>query len=144
MISLRDEITALLPPGGFLRIDRTGNALYAAAIDDPTANALQANGWICTPAGRIYLLAPGLLHFDRLRPCACPSQQWRRFAALPTDSSLLPLLTALLRALEMPPNRPAYRKLEKQLRQATAIALRCHTGGGLELCETLFHAIKPL
>lgn len=141
---LRDEIAALLPPNTFLRIDRTGQALYAAAIDEAAIAVLRQSGWTCLPAGRICLISPGLTQLVQMRQYAAPSPQWRRFAALPADEAVLPLLTALLRALEMPPTRPAYRKLEKLLRQTTAVALRSHAGGGLEICETLFDTIQPI
>ena len=142
MITLRGEIAALLPPKTFLRIDRTGRALYAAAIDDEMLLHLRESGWVCTPAGSICLIAPGAAHLEALRAHAAPSPQWQRFAALPADEALLPLLTALLRAAELPPPTAVIAQLEKQLRQAAAVALRTGAGGGLELCETLLQQIK--
>lgn len=144
MISLRNEIDGLLPPDTFLRIDRTGSALYAAAIEAPAIALLRKHGWTCIPAGRICMISPGVSHLERLRQCAQPSPQWQKFSTLPPDETLLPLFTALLRASEMPPTPPAHRKLEKLLRQTAATALRCHTGGGLELCETIFNSIRPI
>lgn len=141
-MTLRDEIAALLPPNAFLRTDRTERALYAAAMDDAAAARLQAAGWTCTPAGRIWLIAPGTAQLQALRALADPSPQWQIFADRPADERILPLLCAVLRALDMPPTPPAYRKTEKLLRQTTAVALRTGGGGGLELCETLFRKIN--
>ena len=141
--SLRNEIESLLPAGTFLRIDRTGQALYAAAIDEATAAHLQDKGWQCTLRGRICLIAPGESHLQSLRAHASLKSQWQRFADRPADTAILPLLWALLRATEMPPTPADLRKLEKQLRQTTAVCLRTGTGGGLEICETLFRQISP-
>ena len=140
-MTLREEIAARLPQNAFLRVDRTERALYAAAMDDVAAKALQSGGWTCTPAGRIWLIAPGIPQLQQLRAHADASPQWQRFADRPADESVLPLLCAVLRALDMPPTPPAYRKIEKLLRQTTAGALRTGGGGGLEICETLFRQI---
>lgn len=141
-MTLRNEIAALLPQDTFLRIDRTGRALYAAAIDDTCASQLRQAGWTCKISGRICLIAPGTGYLDRMRKDAASAPQWACFAARPTDPAILPLFTAILRALEMPPTPSALQKLDKQLRQTAAIALRTGTGGGLELCQTLFSNIQ--
>lgn len=141
-MTLRNEIAALLPQNAFLRIDRTGRALYAAAIDETCIAQLRQAGWVCEISGRICLISPSMAHLEQMRENAAPAPQWVRFAALPADPAILPLFTAILRALEMPPTPPALQKLDKQLRQATAVALRAGTGGGLELCQTLFSNIQ--
>ena len=140
-MTLREEIAARLPQNAFLRVDRTERALYAAAMDDAAAASLQSEGWICIPAGRIQLIAPGIPQLQNLRTHAAASPQWQIFADRPADEAVLPLLSAVLRALDMPPTPPAYRKIEKLLRQTTAVALRTGGGGGLEICETLFRQI---
>jgi len=143
MTVLRAEIGRILPDNAFLRIDRTGRALYAIAADDAAISALRQAGWICEPAGRIWLIAPGLDHLTRMRNDVLPHPQWEIFADRPTDPAILPLFAAMLRALELPPPPSALDKLDKQLRQSAAIALRTGSGGGLELCSALFTKIKP-
>lgn len=143
MTRLRAEIGRILPENSFVRIDRTGRALYAVAADDETVSALRLAGWLCEPAGKIWLIAPGLDHLNRMREGAPHHPQCDIFAHRPADPSILPLFAALLRALELPPTPSALNKLDKQLRQSAAIALRTGSGGGLELCRSLFTQIKP-
>ena len=143
MTMLRAEIGRILPENAFLRIDRTGRALYAVAADEEAIAALRHAGWLCEPAGRIWLITPGIDHLNRLREGAPHHPQWDIFAHRPADPNILPLFAALLRALELPPTPSVLDKLDKQLRQSAAIALRTGSGGGLELCRSLFTQIKP-
>lgn len=133
--ALRAEIEAALPQNAFLRIDRTSNALYAASGN---VTSLNETGWVCVPRGSVTLLSPGMGHLQLLRPLAPENPLTAAFAARPADPAVLPLLTALLRALEMPPPPSALHKLDKRLRQAMAVALREGNGGGLELCHAIY------
>lgn len=137
--NLRAEIESILPENAFLRIDRTGNALYAAGSAPRTENA----GWLCTPRGSITLLSPGLPQLEALRTLAPANPLTAAFAARESDPAILPLLAACLRALEMPPPPSAMARLDRQLRQAMAVALRTRSGGGLEVCHALYCLILP-
>ncbi len=141
--SLRAEVAALLPAGAFLRVDRTERALYVTRADADTAE-LRSRGWRCEVQGAVAYIAPGLPQLEALRgPVArCPLGA-ERFASLPPDEALLPLFAALLRACELRPDESRRQRLEKQLRQAIAVALRTGTGGGLEVCAALFARISP-
>ena len=140
--ALRAEVQTILPENTFLRIDRTGRALYAVAADDDALSLLTQQDWSCECAGRIHLIAPGIRHLSDMRALAHPHPQWAAFAARPADPAILPLFAALLRAMELPPAPSAYDKLEKQLRRSAAVALRTGSGGGLELCHSLFLLIQ--
>ena len=133
--ALRAEVVSALPEKAYLRIDRTGNALYAVSGD---TTSLRERGWQCEPRGPVTLLSPGLPQLQALRASAPAHPAAAAFAARPADPTILPLLAACLRALEMPPVPAARAKLDKQLRQAMAVALRTGTGGGLEVCHALF------
>lgn len=138
MTPLRAGITALLPENTYIRVDRTGRALFAVAADADAIAVLTASGWQCEAAGRIALAAPGPAQLHALRGAAPHHPHTEIFRDRPDDVSLLPLLCALLRAHEMPPTPAAKNKLDKQLRQAMAVALRTGAGGGLEACHYLF------
>lgn len=140
--ALRAEVQAILPENAFLRIDRTGQALYVVVADDLALSLLRTKGWTCECAGRVHRISPGGDHLTRMRALVDPHPQWAAFTARPTDSAILPLFSALLRALELPPVPSARNKLEKQLRQSAAVALRTGSGGGLELCHNLFTIIQ--
>lgn len=134
---LRAQVAALLPDGAFLRVDRTGRALYVTR-SGPDLAPLTGRGWRCAVSGTVAYIAPGLPQLEALRASdiECPFGA-RRFSSLPADESVLPLFTALLAACELPPTSDRRRALEKQLRQQMAVALRTRSGGGLEVCAAL-------
>lgn len=137
---LRAQVAALLPDGAFLRTDRTGRALYVTR-SEADCSPLIARGWRCDTSGSVTYISPGLPQLEALRAPdgECPFGA-QRFSSLPTDEAILPLFTAQLRACEFPPTDAQRQKLEKQLRQQIAVALRTCSGGGLEVCAALFAA----
>lgn len=143
-LSLRAEVAALLPDGAFLRVDRTGRALYVTRSGADLTQLCQ-RGWRCERTESIAFLSPGRMQLDALRS-QMPIHgdlflNASRFDMLPTDEALLPLFTSLLRAHELPPVDSQLHTLEKQLRQSVALALRTHRGGGLEVCTMLFQLL---
>ena len=137
---LRAQVAALLPDGAFLRVDRTGRALYVTRSDADCA-PLTARGWRCVPSGSVTHISPGLPQLEALRApdIECPFGA-QRFSALPADETILPLFTALLAACALPTTDAQRRRLEKQLRHRMAVALRTRSGGGLEVCAALLAA----
>ena len=133
--ALRAEVRSALPERSFLRVDRTGSALYVVSASE---HDFAADGWLCQNRGSILLLSPGMAHLETLRKLTPIHPLTAAFAARPADEAALPILAACLRALEMPPAPSSRTALDKQLRQAMAVALRTGSGGGLELCHALF------
>lgn len=136
--SFRTEVASLLPPGAFLRVDRTARALYVTRAEVDCA-PLRSHGWRCDVSGSVAFIAPGLPQLESLRASDGEFPfGTARFASLPMDAAVLPLFTSLLRCRELPPTDAQRHKLEKQLRQHIAVALRTRGGGGLEVCAALF------
>ena len=141
---LRAAAASLLPEGAFLRRDR-GDALFVT--DAPRRGTVPdgaAMGFICDMKDGLARLTPGPEWLERLEarhpdPPDPLCASLRRFHG-PPDRDTLRLFAAGAKLLDGAPNDPTY---ARRVRQAAAVALREHRGGGgLYACGLILHFIE--